>query len=158
MERFRRGIAFWVLLFVACVFTASPMQAQQKKKWIFKAQMKIGANPAGVGASILQATNAGYDVMAFTNESAALFYAVTKVDLSIGDGREIILCMNGDPIYDDCTWDDIGSLDLTTAIGGPNFALSGISGIEFRNALVAGQVLIQLNDGVFGEGYYSFLV
>ena len=149
MERLQRGFVFWILLLVTL---ALPVSAQTTiKKILYQAQIKVGSS--GVGSSLLQPKPGSYDVLVRTH--AYPNYSVDKVALKIeGDPREIVLCRNADPVFEDCTYAADGNLDLEAVVNGSALFLAGISGAEFNAALTAGDLTIELSDGGLGIGTY----
>jgi len=149
MDRLQRGFTFWVLLFVTL---ALPLSAQTTfKKMLYQAKITVGVT--GTGSSVLQPTPSGYGVMVRTH--AYPNYTVDKVALRIsGDSREIVLCKNNDAVADDCTYASDGNLDLEGVVNSSALIIAGVSGAEFRNALTAETMTIELSDGGLGVGTY----
>jgi len=146
MERLKGGWLFWVMLLVSVALPASAGQLQ--KKILFQAQIKVGA--VAKGGSILQPVKTGWDTS--TKTWAYPGQVVTRVNLRIdGDSRQVVLCENGSPTYDDCTYAADGNLDLDALVNGTSLFLAGINGGEFNTALVNEVLLIELNTGAAGN-------
>ena len=155
MERLKRGIAFWVLLFVGVALAVSG-QAQVKtqvKKRLYAANIMNGGK--GVGASVLNEAPSGYTVVARTFSAPDQQVYEAALRLSETDTRQILLCSNVDAVAEDCTYGADGNLDIEEAVNGQMLYLAGgITPIEFLNALYGGTLLIELNDGGLGSGAY----
>jgi hypothetical protein len=143
----------WVLLIVCSI--ARPASAQDvDRKQLYQSNITItlsGISDVMTGSAMLIATPTGYDFFV-----RAHYYGpeVTKVSLKIaGDlnARQIILCDNS--AESTCTYryhlNTQGSIDpmmLLFAENGP------VSADEFKDALLAGHLLITFDDGERGEG------
>lgn len=156
MEKFKRGVIFWVLLLVSVALPASAQKAQ--KKILYEAQIKIGSAGKG-GAQIVQKSS-GFDYMVRSFVYPDM--SVVKVYFQIsGDGREIILCENGG-LAGDCAYIDEdpdtpedGNVDIEGAVTQTMLNLAGVSPIEFYNALQSQVLTVQLNqDGEKGSGTF----
>src|SRR4030095_3572048 len=121
MERLKRGLIFWVLLALSVALPASAVVPV--KKQLYQAQIKVGVRVHG--SSILTSFPGRWEV----STSTWLYpgNVVTKVNLRInGDSRELVLCENNSPTYDECTYAADGNLDLDSVVNGTSLFVAGI--------------------------------
>jgi hypothetical protein len=151
MERYKRGVIFWVLLITSI---ALPVSAQKAiKKQLYGTNIAVNGTGVGTATIVLSQSSPTYMVRTYGQPN----HVVTRVALQRNDGSwpgEIVLCENGTSAGD-CTYDDSngGNLDIEGAIVAPMFP-AGVTGGDFLNALQGGTLSIQLNYGAAGTGVF----
>jgi hypothetical protein len=149
MERYKRGVIFWVLLITSIALPVSAQKAVKKQLY----GTNIAVNGTGVGTATIVLSQSSPTYMVRTTSQPN--QVVTRVTVQRNDGSwpgDIVLCENGTSAGD-CTYDESGNLDIEGAIVGPMFP-AGVSGGDFLNALQGGTLSIQLNDGAAGTGLF----
>ncbi len=146
MLSFRRGSAFWVMLIVAALLPATLLATKQ----VHKADIKAAGK--GVGSAVINIRNGQYTHMVRTFARPGGTVSLVQLTPTAGTGTWVVtLCNNLNGVVDDdCTYDASGNLDIEGPISPTDLILGGTTAAEFFDALNAGQLTIQLNDGSTG--------
>ena len=147
MLSFRRGSAFWVMLLVAALLPATLLATKQ----VHKADIKDAAGK-GVGSAVINIRNGQYTYMARTFARPGQTVNLVELTPTAGNGTwRVTLCNSlNASMDDDCVYDSSGNLDIEGPISPSDLMLGGTTASEFFDALEAGVLTIQLNDGSFG--------
>ena len=144
MERYKRGITFWVLLLVSVALPTSLLATKQ----LYHTKL-LNAAGQGKGSSIISVRSGSYEYEARTYGIPN--YAVQQVWLAPTSNEwAVSLCTNGGPIEDDCTYSADGNVNIAGAITPTMLIGAGVTGAEFQGALNGGTLTVQLSDGTNG--------
>ena len=143
MNRSKRSVAFWVMLFVAALLPSTLLANKQ----LYTAG--INSNGVTVGNAFISSQLGSVEYMARTFDRPN--QVITSVWLTPTDfSWSVPLCTNGGPVEDDCTYNASGNLNIEGAVTPSMLLSAGVSGKAFFSALQEGRLTIQLSDGSFG--------